>query len=110
MLAGCERLDPSGTTSAQDLDAMAERGQCFAAESGDSSAAYVVRVINGVAWIIAAKGDGTAPWRKLLLPMIEAQAAGCEAVGFQTARKGLVKAAQAQGYEITGWILRKRLQ
>lgn len=110
MLAGCERLDPSGTTSAQGIAAMTERGHCFTATTEGGQAVYVVEVNNGMAWITAAKGEGAIPWRRLLLPMIEAQAAGCEAVGFQTARPGLVKAAQAQGYQVTGWILRKRLQ
>lgn len=70
---------------------------------------YVLVVDNGVAWIDAAKGTGATDWTAHLLPIIEAQAAGCKAVGFQTARRGLVKKARQQGYTVTGWILKKKL-
>lgn len=108
-LAGCEHLDPRGISSAADIQTMTENGQCFSAVSGQASAVYVVQVINGVAWINGCKGQGSINWQNVLLPLIEQQAGGCKAVGFQTKRRGLVKAAQRQGYEITGWILKKML-
>lgn len=108
LLAGLGRLDPSGTTSGE-LHQLTASGQCFAATAGTGQAVYVVKVSNGVAWISACKGDGPVKWQNVLLPVIERQAKGCSAVAFQTKRRGLVKAAQAQGYEITGWILKKKL-
>ena len=109
LLAGLERLDPRGTTAPNDLHDLTASGQCFAATAGTGQAVYVVKVSNGVAWVSACKGAGPVKWQDVLLPVIERQAAGCKAVAFQTKRRGLVKAAKAQGYEITGWILKKNL-
>lgn len=110
MLAGLERLDPSGTTAPNDLHHLTASGQCFAATADTGQAVYVVKVSNGVAWISAAKGAGPVKWQDVLLPVIERQAKGCDAVAFQTKRRGLVKAAQRQGYEITGWIMKKKIK
>lgn len=110
LLVGCESLDPCGMVTAQDIKRMTESGQCFAAKAEHSQAVYVLKIVNGVAWISACKGAGPVKWREVLLPIIEEQAKGLIAVGFQTKSKGLVKAAQAQGYEVTGWIMRKRIQ
>lgn len=110
LLAGCERLDPRACTGQADIEAMAQRGQCFAATAPDAQAVYVVHVLNGTAWIAAAKGAGPVDWTALLLPIVEAQAKGCAQIAFQTARPGLVRRARRQGYEVGGWILRKKLQ
>ena len=103
------QLDPAGLTSPQGVTEMAERGQCFAARRGQDSAVYVLRAVNGVAWISACTGTGATPWSRVLLPVIERQAQGCTAVAFQTARRGLVRQALAQGYEVTGWIMKKKI-
>ena len=111
LLRGCERLDPRGLATPPDIDRMTDAGQCFAATTDHKAqAVYVLTVKNGVAWIDAAKGQGAADWTALLLPIVEAQAQGLASVAFQTARPGLVKKAQAQGYDITGWVMRKRIQ
>ena len=110
LLVGCERLDPTGMSTAQDLRAMTEAGQCYAATTDGAQAVYVVKVCNGVAWVDACKGAGAVDWSSALLPVIEAQAKGLFSVGFQTARPGLVRKAKKQGYEVAGWILRKKLQ
>ena len=109
LLTGCAHLDPCGMATEADIARLALTGQCFTATSETGQAVYVVKVKNGVAWIDAVKGNGATRWQNVLLPVIEAQAKGCASVGFQTRRRGVVKAAQAQGYEITGWILRKKL-
>lgn len=109
LLAGCAHLDPSGLATEADTPAMTAAGQCFAATSDKGQAVYVLKVKNGVAWVSACKGNGPVKWREVLLPVIELQAKGCAAVGFQTTRRGLVKSAQKQGYEVTGWILKKKL-
>lgn len=109
LLAGCEHLDASGRTAPQDIEHMAATGQCFAATAPQAQAVYVVEVKNGIAWISAAKGFGPLDWSAMLLPIIEAQAKGCAAVSFQTARPGLVKKAMKQGYAVTGWILKKAI-
>ena len=95
-------------TTAQDIAPMVRGGECFAATSdAGGQAVYVVRVVNGVAWIDAMKGDGPTDHIKTLLPVIEAQAKGLHRVAFQTARRGLVRKAQRQGYTVAGWILSK---
>lgn len=112
LLQGMAQLDPAGLTTVQGIANMAENGQCFAAQRGQDGAVYVLRESNGVAWVSACTGTGTGatPWSRILLPIIERQAQGCEAVAFQTARSGLVRQAQKQGYEITGWIMKKKLK
>lgn len=110
ILAGCHTLDPAGLTSAQDIAAMTERGHCFAATAPDSQAVYVIKVLNGTAWVDACKGFGPLDWSQTLLPIIEAQAKGCAAVAFQTKRRGLVRQAQKQGYQVAGYIMKKAIQ
>lgn len=110
LLAGCAHLDPSGTSTEQDTAAMTERGLCFAATSDNAQAVYVLEIKNGIAWVNACKGTGATDWAGVLLPIIEAQAKGCAAVAFQTARPGLVRKAKQQGYSVTGWILKKAIQ
>ena len=109
LLVGIEQHDPRGILTRGDLAGIANGGMCFAATTTKGQAVYVVSVKNGVAWIHACKGTGPVPWRNLISPIVEAQAKGCKEVGFQTARAGLKNAALRQGYEVTGWILRKKL-
>ena len=110
LLAGVERTDPKGQAKQADVNAIAARGRCFMAQTANSVAVYVVQTRNGQAWVSACKGWGPTNWTNVLLPVIERQAAGCESVGFQTSRRGLVRSAEKQGYEVTGWILRKKLK
>jgi len=110
ILAGLHTLDPRGLCQPQDIQAMAKAGQCFAATAPGAQAVYIVKVSNGIAWIDACKGFGPVDWSLTLLPVIEAQAKGCAAVGFQTKRRGLVKQAKKQGYTVAGYIMRKSLQ
>ena len=110
LLAGSEHLDPSGITTSKDIAGMAERGLCFAATAPAAQAVYIIEVKNGIAWVNAAQGFGPADWAGVLLPIIEAQAKGCHAVAFQTARPGLLRRAEKQGYTVTGWILKKAIQ
>lgn len=111
LLVGCEHLDPAGRTTARDIPGMTRGGQCYAATSHDGAqVVYVVNVSNGVAWIDAAKGAGPVPWSETLLPIIEAQSKGLRSVGFQTARPGLVRKAERQGYRVAGWIMKKQIQ
>lgn len=62
-------------------------------------------------WIQGAGGADSADLTQAGLAAceIEARGRGLESVGFQTRRRGLVKKAIKAGYEIDGYILRKRL-
>lgn len=104
-----ERTDPQGLTTARDVERMTTEGMSFAATADQAQAVYVIKIRNGTAWIDAAKGTGPVQWSDVLFKIIEAQAKGCAAVGFQTSRAGLVKQAKKRGYAVTGWILRKPL-
>ena len=110
LLAGCHALDPAGLTAVNDVYAMTQAGNSFAATAPDSQAVYVIKVANGVAWVDACRGWGPVNWAETLLPVIEAQAAGCSAVAFQTKRRGLVRQAQKQGYTVAGYIMKKAIQ
>lgn len=61
-------------------------------------------------WIQAAGGADRENLTRLGLEAVEriAQQAGMDSVGFQTRRPGLVRKARALGYEIDGFILRKK--
>lgn len=110
LLVGVDALDPSGMSTPASLQDTARHGQCYAATTDNGQAVYVVRIENGVAWVDACKGSGPTDWPSILFPVIEAQAKGLRAVGFQTKRPGLVRKAQKQGYSIAGWIMKKELQ
>lgn len=110
LLTGCEHLDPRGITTAADLGNLARGGQCYLASAEAGQCVYVVKVQNGIAWVDAIKGHGPVRWSLVMPPVIEAQAKGLRAVAFQTARPGLVRQLEAQGYRTTGWVLRKDLQ
>lgn len=116
LLSRCRRfIDPRGAQTQADIPAMARRGQCFTAVQGDSQAVYVFHVSGAVAWIDAAMGAGPADWSGLLLPAIEGQAKGCARVEFQTARRGLRRRAERQGYSVRetlpgGWVMGKDLR
>lgn len=114
LLAGCECLDPSGRTTADNLLAMCQRGTCWAAsdDTGSASAVWVVQTdeSTGTAWVSACRGTGAVPWAPILLKAIEAQAEGLKSVAFQTARPGLVKTAEGHGWHVAGWIMRKDLK
>jgi hypothetical protein len=110
LLAGCSHLDPRGTTTERDIEAMTRGGQCYAATAPQGQCVYVVKIANGVAWVDAIKGTGPVDWTFAASKIIEAQAKGLRAVAFQTARPGLVRRMKREGYRVTGWVMRKDLQ
>lgn len=84
--------------------------QFFILQSTKGEFAYALIPAGRELWIQAAGGKAKIDLTDLGLGAIEAQAkaARFESVGFQTRRKGLVKKAIAHGYEIDGYILRKK--
>lgn len=93
---------------------VASGGQSFALHlDDDGELVFTVRAQNGVFWIDGAigqagqGGDMTAQGLGFLEAM--AKAAQCASIGFATARAGLVKKAERQGYRVAGWILKKQL-
>ncbi len=108
-LAGIESHDPSGRSTPADIASTANAGQCFAATTADGQAVYIIKVDNGVAFVTAMLGRGPLDWYATLLPIIEAQAKGCNSVGITTCRRGVVRKAEKLGYRVTGWTLKKEL-
>jgi len=110
-LAELAGRDPRGIVTADSIRQSAERGHCFAVNHhSGAQAVYIIAVENGQAWVTACRGEGGAvDFTRTLLPAIEHQAQGLQAVAFQTARPGLVRKARAMGYQVTGWILKKDL-
>ncbi|MDP1978043.1 hypothetical protein [Undibacterium sp.] len=91
------------------IDKMMAAGQCWKiVDDGRIVGAYVTRDDNGELWVLAAAGRANTDL-SLLIDHHLKQATGYRSVGFQTARKGLVKKAKEQGYEIAGYILRRKL-
>jgi hypothetical protein len=109
--AGVECRDPYGIMDAAHLRESMRASQCYLADAGHGGKAiYALQVHNGVALIASLKGYGSVPWVEVLAPIIENQVQGCRAVALQTARRGLVRKMEKQGYKITGYIMRKELQ
>lgn len=83
----------------------------FAIEQGGAVLlGYALREAGRELWIQAAGGvPGPLDMSLVGLAAIEQQAAGFESVGFQTRRRGLVRKAIKAGYEIDGFILRKKI-
>ena len=110
LLAGLSRLDPAGVMSEDAIPGMARRGDCFLTTNGQGDqSVLVMRNINGVAWVDACAARGGHGWTEPLFSAIERQSQGLRAVAFQTARAGLARRAQALGYGVAGYILRKDL-
>lgn len=94
------------------LDAIAAHGQCFAIDTGRGACAAVLRIKGGVLWLDAAAatqpGQGVTADGLTLAEAI-ARKAGCTQIAMETNRRGLVRETKKAGYEIAGYILKKRL-
>lgn len=98
-----------------DLDHLAHSSDCVRVSGAAGELFMALQLRRGlerdVLWINGAAGQGASDWTRNGLAVAEHQAAQCRAhaVGFQTARRGLVKRAQASGYRVAGYILMKEL-
>ena len=101
------------------LESMADMLQGAAAfdviDNGNTVGCYALGIQSlpggRVAWLLA--GQGKANGYSLtedLLPAIESQAAESDYMAIQTARPGLVRRLLAQGYEVAGTIMVKKLK
>lgn len=86
------------------------------AEDGETVGAYAVERVehkNGAEMVLVA-GVGHLPGAdltKAVIPAVvdQARAANCRALTIHTRRRGLVAKLQAQGFEIDGFIMRKKI-
>lgn len=94
-----------------DAKAVAAGGERFVFERDGMPVCGYVLVIQGREVYIQAAGASEAiDFTKIGLQAIEAQAANFESVSFMTKRKGLVRKAERLGYEVDGYILRKKIK
>lgn len=72
---------------------------------------YALKVAGSELWIQAAGGAAKIDLTIFGLALIEQQAKGAalKSVGFQTRRRGLVRKAIKAGYQVDGYILRKKI-
>lgn len=97
-----------------DAASVASNGQSFAIELQDGGAlTFTVKAQNAVLWIGGAVGQAGqgADLTSQGLEFIEsiARTAQCDYTAFATARPGLVRKAKRNGYQVAGFILRKKL-
>jgi hypothetical protein len=97
---------PHGET----CEAIAQRGAAFILNDGSADVlGYTIEANGDEVFITAASGAAKFDLIDAILEIVEAQAAGFKSVGFRTVRRGLVKKAQKNGYQIAGYIMRKAL-
>lgn len=101
-------IDPQG---AETLAGALHGAACFAVEDESGKAVFAAKLHGGKLWISAAAGGGKAAvFDSLESAIVQlAKAAKAESIGFQTARRGLVKKAKGAGYIVTGYILEKAI-
>lgn len=97
--------DPTGKSTPESLAA----GPAFELRTSGGSGVFSLERCGNSLWVTAASGRADDDLTAIGLELIEetARQAGCDEVGFQTARPGLVRKAQKQGYQVAGWILKK---
>lgn len=107
-LASSPKTDPDGRHC---VDALMALGQCWKfVEGGAITGAMVTTADDGELWVLAAAGRSTIDLVAVMAEHLKAQAAGLfRSIGFQTARRGLVRKAEAHGYAVSAYIMRKTL-
>lgn len=101
------------TAGAVDLPEMLAGAECFEVigPGGNSIGGYALRVSGKTVWLLAAAMTGPGvDFEKQILPLIEQQAEPVGQVAVTTKRRGGIKKLLRQGYEITGYTLRKNLK
>lgn len=90
-------IDPSGCATVQTETTGA---QCFCLSLPGGQVVYCLRMLAGLAWVTVAASNCRGQVTGQVLPLIERQALqmGAAALGFQTARRGLIRRATAAGY------------
>lgn len=100
--------DPTGLATPE---SMAKAGQAFKGEAEGGGGMFIVNKNGHQLWIEAATGRAADDLTELGLALFEqmAQQAGCTEVAFQTARPGLMRKSCAAGFEVVGWIMKKKV-
>ena len=106
--AHSRKTDPACQFS---VDHMMLQGTCWKILNGDAiEGALLTTEEDGALWIMVAAGRSTHDLCDIMAAHLVAEAKGrYTAIGFRTARRGLVKKAQRHGYEVEAYIMRKDL-
>ena len=110
--AACAGLDPEQNATPESA---AASGECFRLDMDTGQVFFALEFAGPVGWIHAAAGNGGGMTAAALAAIErKALAEGCQVVGFQTVRRGLVRRAKKHGYRITrqvgaGFVLEKAL-
>ena len=100
------------TAGAVKPDEMCGNAELFGIEvNGELVGGYALRVTGKTCWLMAAAviGQGVN-FERDILPVIERQAQPVGQVAVTTRRRGGIKKLLRNGYEITGYTLRKNLK
>lgn len=90
---------------------IAANGQCFELQTEHGRCAFVVRKDEHVLWIDGAGaliGEGFTV-RGLELCKEIARQAGCNELAFETGRRGLVRLAARQGFDLVGYVMKVKV-
>lgn len=100
--------DPTGQSTPESL---AAAGQAFGLKAEGGSGTFVLVKKGAQIWIEAGAGRAADDLTELGLELIEeiARRSECSEVAFQTARRGLVKKSELAGYQVVGWIMKKKV-
>ncbi len=110
--AACAGLDPERIATPESA---AASGECFKLDTDTGGLFVALSFADRIGWIHAAAGTGCGMTAAGLAAIErKALAEGCQVVGFQTVRRGLVRRAKKHGYRITrqvgaGFVLEKAL-
>lgn len=108
MLRAVPGRDPSGMSTPEGIVA---GGDCYRLQDGASDCVFVLKKNRDRMWVETARAVKSAGLTRYGFNLAEAMSreSGCQRVGFQTARPGLVKIAKKNGYRVVGVIMEKAL-
>jgi hypothetical protein len=93
-----------------DVGAMFAGGQFWKVEEGGAIVGAMLTHTHGEElWVDIAVGRAQEDLVALMAEHLDSQGAGFRSIGFQTARRGLVRKIARHGYEVEAYILRKNL-
>lgn len=94
------------------IEPIMRNGQCWkVTENGVITGALVTIEDGRELWVTLAAGRSDADLTEIMAQHLERTAAGrFDSIGFQTERRGLVRKTQRHGFELAGYIVRKRLK
>jgi len=105
--AQTDKTDPDRR---HDVAALFAGGQFWKVEEGGAIVGAMLTHSHGdELWVDIAVGRAPEDLVALMAAHLDSQGAGFRSIGFQTARRGLVRKIARHGYEIEAYILRKKL-